>query len=143
MMNVYEKKTDKEVAQKEIKKYFIDEGKKKTENKTMLKKLKDVLPEKVKDTFTLIGVMTPTAIPTDWEKYLDKAIKLYKIQYRKEISGSIFEKEKKKMEEKKVSSEKSLNTITMLQTSTSTKSTSSGDKSKSQTIPRGAQPGVY
>ncbi|PCH39481.1 hypothetical protein WOLCODRAFT_53554, partial [Wolfiporia cocos MD-104 SS10] len=109
MTKVYGKKTDEEIARKEIEEYFGKSGKEKaradfyqyaerlrqlakkakTDNSTLMEKLKDVMPEKVRDAFALAKVFG-NPLPTDWEDYLDKAISIHKEVYRDEIKGSIF-----------------------------------------------------
>ncbi|PCH43340.1 hypothetical protein WOLCODRAFT_159377 [Wolfiporia cocos MD-104 SS10] len=94
---VYRKKMDKEIAEKEIKGYYGDEGKKKVkedffnwaqkfrtlgrlaeiDGSTLLTQLKKVLPEKVQDT-------------------LDTALDMYKQLYPDKLKGKIFGEEKKK-----------------------------------------------
>ncbi|PCH39313.1 hypothetical protein WOLCODRAFT_158865 [Wolfiporia cocos MD-104 SS10] len=168
MTNTYGKKSQEEIARKEIEKYFGDEGKKKakadffkyagrlrvlqshakTDNKMMLEKLKDCLPEKVTDAFALIEVMAVGTIPTDWDKYLDKAIELYKVQYRSELTGSIFPEEKsatKALEAAKKTSNTHMTTTS--QTSAPAKGTSGGDKKgappQPTAIPAEAHTGAY
>ncbi|KAJ4136693.1 hypothetical protein NW754_016276 [Fusarium falciforme] len=112
---VYGKKTDKEIAEKEIEGYFGDEGKKKlqsdffswaqklrtlarlaeTDNKTLFSHIKRILPEKVRETLATLESVPGFTMPTDWEVYLDMAIDLYKRQYPDKLKGKIFEEEKK------------------------------------------------
>ncbi|PCH39709.1 hypothetical protein WOLCODRAFT_149743 [Wolfiporia cocos MD-104 SS10] len=154
---VYRKKTDEEVARKEIESYFSSEGKKKananfytyaeclrqlakkakTENTTLMKKLKDIMPEKVKDTFTLAKVFG-NKIPTEWELYLNQAISIHKEVYHDAITGSIFDNGKEK-EKKMGSLTKSSNTITKESQTSSQQRASGGDGGK-QRIPKGSVP---
>lgn len=163
MERVYGKKTDQEVARKEIKGYFGDEGKKKakanfftyaerlrqlvkaakSENSTVLEELKDALPEKVRDGFSMLKIIKHPA-PTECKKYLDMAIEFYKDAYPDAITGSIFEDGKK--ETKKVegsSGGKKAATITTSQTSRSEKTASGGGtktKKAGQSLPDNARP---
>ncbi|PCH33135.1 hypothetical protein WOLCODRAFT_63358 [Wolfiporia cocos MD-104 SS10] len=143
MTQVYGKKTKEELAKKEIEGYFGSAGKKKastnfyqyaehlrqlakkekTPNDTLMEKLKDVVPDKVWDGFSMMKIFKQP-VPTDWEKYLDMSIKLHKEFYREDIQGSIFAGEKK--EEKKTSAPMA-RTITS-QTSAAEKPTSGGKK---------------
>ncbi|PCH37268.1 hypothetical protein WOLCODRAFT_52098, partial [Wolfiporia cocos MD-104 SS10] len=119
ILNQYAKKTDKEIAEKEIKAFYGSSGKKKVETNfftycskfrtlgrlseidgtTLLREFKEVLPEKVRDHVAILGRVTPAAIPTDWDKFVDLCLELYKIAYPDKLDGSIFKEDKK--EEKK------------------------------------------
>ncbi|PCH37271.1 hypothetical protein WOLCODRAFT_83871 [Wolfiporia cocos MD-104 SS10] len=118
ILNQYAKKTDKEIAEREIKAFYGSNGKKKVEanfftycskfrtlgrlseidGTTLLREFKEVLPEKGIMPQFLVTV-TPAAIPADWDKYVDLCLELYKIAYPDKLDGSIFKEEKK--EEKK------------------------------------------
>ncbi|PCH33146.1 hypothetical protein WOLCODRAFT_63031, partial [Wolfiporia cocos MD-104 SS10] len=121
ILNQYAKKTDKEIAEKEIKAFYGNDGKKKVEanfftycskfrtlgrlseidGTTLLREFKEVLPEKVRDHVAILTQVTPAAIPSDWDKYVDLCLELYKIAYPEKLDGSIFKETKEKKEEKK------------------------------------------
>ncbi|PCH41965.1 hypothetical protein WOLCODRAFT_152015 [Wolfiporia cocos MD-104 SS10] len=159
MLRVYGKKTEEELAKKEIEGYFGSNGKKKananfyqyvehlrqlakkakTPNDTLCEKLKDTIPDKVRDGFSMMRIFGQS-VPTDWEKYLDTAIEMHKDFYREDIQGSIFEKEKKEKEKEKEKASTQTRTISSSQTSKTEKSTSGGEKS-TQSVPTGSVPG--
>ncbi|PCH42631.1 hypothetical protein WOLCODRAFT_152662 [Wolfiporia cocos MD-104 SS10] len=113
---VYGKKTDKEIAEKEIEGYYGDKGKKKVKDdffnwaqkfrtlgrlaeidgSTVLTQLKKVMPEKVRDTFATMESVPGFNMPTDWEVYLDTALDMYKRLYPDKLKGKIFAEEKRK-----------------------------------------------
>ncbi|PCH43699.1 hypothetical protein WOLCODRAFT_58838, partial [Wolfiporia cocos MD-104 SS10] len=121
ILNQYAKKTDKEIAEKEIKAFYGTSGKKQVETNfftycskfrtlgrlseidgtTLLREFKEVLPEKVRDHVAILTRVTPAAIPTDWDKYVDLCLELYKIAYPEKLDGSIFKEEKKEKKEEK------------------------------------------
>ncbi|PCH34512.1 hypothetical protein WOLCODRAFT_155159 [Wolfiporia cocos MD-104 SS10] len=113
---VYGKKMDKEIVEKEIDRYFGDEGKAKikadffnwaqklrtlahlaeTDNKTLFSQIKCVLQDKVHETLTTLKLVLNFMMLTDWEIYLDMAINMYKRLYLDKLKGKIFEEEKRK-----------------------------------------------
>ncbi|PCH37243.1 hypothetical protein WOLCODRAFT_54735, partial [Wolfiporia cocos MD-104 SS10] len=115
---VYGKKTDKEIAEKEIEGYYGDEGKKKVrddffswaqkfrtlgrlaeiDGSMLLTQLKKVMPEKVRDTFATMESVPGFTMPTNWEVYLDTALDMYKRLYPDKLKGKIFGDEGKKKE---------------------------------------------
>ncbi|PCH40307.1 hypothetical protein WOLCODRAFT_57398, partial [Wolfiporia cocos MD-104 SS10] len=126
ILNQYAKKTDKEIAEKEIKAFYGSNGKKKVEanfftycskfrtlgrlseidGTTLLREFKEVLPEKVRDHVAILTRVTPAAIPADWDKYVDLCLELYKIAYPDKLDGSIFKEEKKEEKKKEEKKEK-------------------------------------
>ncbi|PCH42634.1 hypothetical protein WOLCODRAFT_152669 [Wolfiporia cocos MD-104 SS10] len=152
MLWVYRKKTEEELARKEIEGYFGPSGKKKaaanfyqyaerlrqlakkakTPNDTLCEKLKDTVPDKVRDGFSMMRIFGQT-VPTEWEKYLDMAIEMHKEFYCEDIQGSIFEKEKKKEEKAPQGKAQSSSAP---QTSQSGKTTSGGGSTKK--VPEGS-----
>ncbi|PCH39528.1 hypothetical protein WOLCODRAFT_56532, partial [Wolfiporia cocos MD-104 SS10] len=108
---VYGKKTDKEIAEKEIEGYYGDEGKKKVkedffnwaqkfrtlgrlaeiDNNTLLSQTKRILPEKVRDTLATMESVPTFKMPTEWELYLDTCLDMYKRLYPDRLKGTIFE----------------------------------------------------
>ncbi|PCH40308.1 hypothetical protein WOLCODRAFT_150343 [Wolfiporia cocos MD-104 SS10] len=74
---------------------------------TLLQEFKEVLPEKVRDHMTLLGKVSTTTILSNWDKYIDLTLELYKLAYPEKLSGSIFKKEKKEKKEEKKEQPKS------------------------------------